>query len=80
MRSSIRAFASLGFLATFVACRGETTEVSSTTSSFSTESSATADATVTTETMQADSTAPDAREQITDGAKMIGKGLKEEAR
>lgn len=80
MRSSIRAFATLGVLATFVACSGETTEVSSTTSSFSTEASSTADATITTTTVQVDSTVTDAGGQITEGAKMVGEGLKEGAR
>jgi len=76
MKNSILAIATLGCLATLVACSGETTEVSSTTSSDSTD----ATATVTTETMQPDSTAVDGGEQITEGAKMIGSGIKEEAR
>jgi mono/diheme cytochrome c family protein len=80
MKHSILAIATLGCLATLVACSGETTEVSSTTSSFSTDATATADATITTETVQPDSTAADAGEQITEGAKMIGRGIKEEAR
>ncbi len=81
MKSTIFAIASLGFLATFVACSGETTEVSSTTSSVSTEADATVTtATVTTGTIQSDSTAADAGEQIKEGAKMFGKGVKEEAR
>jgi mono/diheme cytochrome c family protein len=80
MKYSILAIVTLGCLATLVACSGETTEVSSTTSSFSTDATATADATITTETVQPDSTAADAGEQITEGAKMIGRGIKEEAR
>ncbi len=80
MKSTIFAIATLGALATFVACSGETAEVSSTTSSDSTEATATADATVTTGTMPGDSTAADGAEQIAEGAKMVGQGLKEEAR
>ena len=81
MKSSIFAIATLGVLATFVACSGETTEVSSTTSSYSTEASGTADATVTTTTVQVDTTTvADAGGQISEGAKMVGQGIKEEAR
>jgi mono/diheme cytochrome c family protein len=80
MKRSILAIATLGVLATFAACSGETTEVSSTTSSSSTVSTGTGDATVTTVTVKTDSTAPDAGTQISEGAKMVGKGIKEEAR
>jgi mono/diheme cytochrome c family protein len=80
MKYSIFAIATLGCLATLVACSGETTEVSSTTSSFSTDATATDDSAVITETVQPGPTVADAGEQITEGAKMIGRGIKEEAR
>jgi len=80
MKSTIFAIATMGALATFVACTGETREVSSTTSSSSTVTTSTGDATVTESTTQTDSTVADGAEQITEGAKMVGKGIKEEAR
>lgn len=81
MKRGIFAIATLGVFATFVGCTGETTEVSSTTSSYSTEATGTADATVTTTTVQVDTTTvSDAREQISEGAKMVGEGIREEAR
>lgn len=80
LKRSILAISTLGLLATFVACSGETTTVSSTTSSVSTDATATADATIVTTTMQTDSPPADGTEQITEGAKMVGSGLKEEAR
>jgi len=76
-KNSSFAIASLVVLATFVACDEKTTEVSSTTSSVSTEAAPTSDATTT---LQTGSPADDGAEQITEGAKMVGKGLKEEAR
>jgi len=83
MKSTIFAIATMGALATFVACSGETTEVSTTTTSVLTEGTGTADATVTTvatTTTQAASTTADAGAQISEGAKMVGNGIKEEAR
>jgi mono/diheme cytochrome c family protein len=81
MKKSAFAIATLGVLATFVACSRETTEVSSSTSTYSTEADATVTTeTVTTATIEADSTVADAGGQITEGAKMVGRGIKEEAR
>ncbi|MGK2856393.1 MAG: c-type cytochrome [Thermoanaerobaculia bacterium] len=78
MKRTIFAIASLGFLATLVGCSGETTEVSST-SSYSTEADTTV-TTVTTGTIEANSEIAAGGDQIAEGAKLVGQGLKEEAR
>jgi len=86
MRNKIFLVATLGFFAMFVGCSGEqNTEASGTTITLSTEAPATAD--VTTGSIETDSTETDvadevvnASDQITEGAKMVGRGLKEEAR
>lgn len=78
----------MGLLAVFVACNAEqSSDGSTTTVSLSTESPATTDATVTTQSTESDSagTAVDEQtqtgtQQIAEGAKMLGKGIKEEAR